>query len=76
MVACNIPKEFTLGRILFDTWLLSFFTAHWWEFCFDISPSKLIYHPVHEERVDQAMTVNGENEYLKKVRWPKHYLKI
>lgn len=64
-----IPKEFQLGKIQWDTWMVSFFVNNFR--CFDISPLKLVYHPVHGERNDQSVTVDQKNWYLNHVKMAK-----
>lgn len=74
-VAFQIPREFTLGRIRFDTWLCSYFAHLYAKECFDITPSKLILHPQHEERIDQHID-DPEDFYLQTPAYPKKRLTI
>lgn len=64
-----IPKEFRIGCIQWDTWMVSFFVNQFR--CFDISPLKLVYHPTHGERNDQSVTVDQKNWYLNHVKMAK-----
>jgi hypothetical protein len=74
-VAFQIPTVFTLGRVRFDTWLCSFFSRQYATQCFDLTPSKLIFHPTHEERIDQHVD-EPEDFYLKCPAYPKKRLTI
>lgn len=68
-VALRVPKELTLGRILWDTWMLSYFVANYGRKCADISPAKCIFHPQHAERRDQNIDPI-DDKYLKQWYWP------
>jgi hypothetical protein len=66
-VAKFVPRQFTLGRILFDTWLMSFFVHNFR--CADFTDARVIFHPSHENRGDQSM-LRSSDSYLDIVRWP------
>lgn len=66
-VAQQIPDVFQMGKIQWDTWLASFFMTHWPVECYDLSPSKLFFHPEHGERGDQHLVIS--DPYLKNMRW-------
>lgn len=68
-VANQIPEVFKLGKVRFDTWLCSFLSRKWPQTCFDLTPSKLIFHPQHEEREDQMLT-DPDDWYLKNPAYP------
>lgn len=74
-VSFQIPPVFTLGRIRFDTWLCSFFSHRYPDQCYDLTPSKLIFHPKHEERNDQHLD-DPDDFYLKNPAYPKKRLTI
>lgn len=62
----EIPREFQIGKQLWDTWMASFFMKHYR--CADVSASRLIFHPDHGERGDQAMEIERD-DYLKHMKW-------
>lgn len=68
-VSLRIPKTFTLGRILWDTWTLSYFVKNYGRKCADFTPSKCVFHPHHGERVDQNIEP-VDDPYLKNYFWP------
>lgn len=65
-VSSVIPPEFCIGKIQWDTWLVSYFVNQ--HRCVDFSPLKLVYHPTHGERNDQSVTVNKTDWYLNNVK--------
>ena len=72
-----IPKEFTLGRIVWDNWILKFFMSEYGNYCHDLTPSRVIFHPQHEGRVDQNWEFPKDDPYLKKRdNWPFHVIEI
>jgi hypothetical protein len=66
-VAKFVPRQFTLGRILWDCWTMSFFVHNFK--CADFTDARVVFHPQHEDRGDQAM-VRSSDGYLDIVRWP------
>lgn len=51
-IAQDIPKDFRIGHIHWDTWVIGWFNAHCGRKSFwDISPLRLVYHPRHEDRI-------------------------
>lgn len=73
-VASVIPEKFTIGAILWDTWLCSWFMKNYPYSCFDVSPAKLFWHPIHGERNDQSMEIT--DPYLRNMRWTARALSI
>lgn len=68
-VARKIPKDFKLGRIVWDTWLVCFFVTEYFWSCYDATPSRVVFHPKHGDREDQALKV-PKDPYLSKSLWP------
>jgi hypothetical protein len=62
-----VPKQFKLGHILWDTWMLSFFVNTFKTA--DFTSARVVFHPRHEHRGDQAM-LRSSDSYLEMVRWP------
>ena len=46
----RIPGFFRIGHNLWDTWLLAFFRRHYLPHFWDLSPCRVILHPVHGGR--------------------------
>ena len=66
-----VPDHFFLGRILWDTWMLGFFASHAWGRLYDISPSRMIFHPRHTIRVSSfSPTPEMHDAYVMAARWP------
>lgn len=71
-----VPMQFRLGKILWDTWLLQYWAHHYLPDCYDFTPSKVIFHPLHEHRKDQSMTAPVSDPYLKMAVWPANLIEI
>jgi hypothetical protein len=74
--AREVPKQFRLGHILWDTWTLQFFAANYGKDCFDFTPSKVIFHTPHGNRKDQSTTKPEQDPYIDKFIWPSKTIKI
>lgn len=72
-VACQVPQVFTLGRVRFDTWLCTFFSRCYPKECYDLTPSRLIYHAPHQEREDQFVA-DPPDYYLTHPAYPTRRL--
>ena len=72
----KIPDGFTLGRIVWDNWMLNFFMAEFGNYCYDVTPSRVVFHPQHEYRVDQNWDFPKTDPYLNKNHWPFHSIEI
>jgi|SRR5579863_251024 len=69
-VAKVIPQSFCLGRIVFDTWLASFFSIEYRSKCADCSEARFVWHPSHGGRTDQNFDVPTNDPYLRNTMWP------
>lgn len=70
----EVPEQFRLGHILWDTWTLSFLYHR--SKCVDFTPSKTIFHPKHENRIrpyQLECRMEGDN-YLHRARFPTNVL--
>lgn len=76
LVASEIPDDFTIGRQQWDTWVLSFFIIHGGEYCVDLTPSNLIWHPKHDNRLDFHLKRPPGDTYLDRVSWPKRMISV
>ncbi len=70
----KIPAEFTLGRIAWDNWMLNFFMSEFGNYCFDITPSRVVFHPQHEDREDQNWDFPKKDPYIVRNNWPFHVI--
>lgn len=68
----TIADDYRLGRIIWDTWMVNFFMFKFGNFCYDITPSRVVFHPIHDGRQDQNWDYNKNDEILKKNNWPFH----
>ena len=72
----KIPPEFCLGRITWDNWMVNFFMAEFGPYCYDLTPSRVVFHPMHEDRSDQNWDFPTDDPYLLKNNWPVHSIEI
>lgn len=75
-VAERIPKEFTIGRIVWDTWLLNYLSAMYTGVFYDLTPWAFVYHPKHEGREDQNWEYPKDDHFLQVNHWPKFMLPV
>lgn len=68
--AREIPSEFQLGKILWDTWMLGFFLNFSNGSCADLTPSRVIFHPKHGDRNDQNI-IRPNSHYYAFAKWPR-----
>ena len=71
----SVPKDFCLGRILWDTWMLSFFMQESRGNCADVTLGRVIFHPKHGNRKDQHVDYRV-NPFLDKVMWPGYQMGV
>lgn len=57
MAAMEVPPEFRLGKIFWDTWMLGFFMHASKGECADLTDSRVIFHPRHGNRGQQQIEV-------------------
>lgn len=69
------PHEFRIGKILWDTWLLQYWAAHFLKDCYDFTPSRCVFHPIHGNRKDQGIEPPND-PYLKKAIWPANIIQV
>lgn len=69
-LAIRIPEEFTLGRIAWDQWTLSWLVSNYGRKCADVSPARICWHPPHSGREDQNWDIPKDDKYLKQFFWP------
>lgn len=70
------PEVFRLGHQMWDTWMASFFANNWPNESYDLTPTKLIFHPKHEDRGNQETIMPKNDPYLDKMRFPGHILAL
>jgi hypothetical protein len=75
-VAEKIPEGFCLGRTKWDNWVLNFFMAEFGNHCYDLTNSRVVFHPMHEDRADQNWDYPKDDPYLNKNNWPFHAIEI
>jgi hypothetical protein len=69
--ALRVPDDFTLGRTLWDNWMLGFMCVNFGRKCADFTPTKCVYHPKHEDRIDQNWeSPSREDKYATTHYWP------
>lgn len=74
-VAAQVPKDFLMGKIRWDTWLCSFWCHRYDTHCADLTASRLIYHYDHNERGDQHLK-DPDDFYLRNPRYPRRRIVI
>ncbi len=75
-VAAKIDPDYCLGRIVWDNWMLNFFMAEFGNFCFDLTPARVVFHPQHEDRADQNWNYPKDDPILKRNNWPFHSIEV
>lgn len=70
-VAKVIPEEFRIGQILWDTWLLGYFSREFRHKCADLTRAKFVFHPKHGDREDQNLANPPRDKYLNSFAWPQ-----
>lgn len=68
-VARKVPKEFRLGKIVWDTWMVCFLVKEYYWSCYDATPARFVFHPRHGDRQDQGLNV-PKDPYLHNSVWP------
>lgn len=70
----EIPDVLRIGHNLWDTWMVSFFVRHSNGHCYDLTPSRLFFHPQHECR-ERPYSIEKKdmpgNTYIEGVGWPR-----
>jgi hypothetical protein len=74
--AAKIDPAYTLGRIVWDNWMVNFFMAEFGNFCYDLTPARVIFHPKHEDRTDQNWDFPKDDPILKRNNWPFHSVEL
>lgn len=75
LAATTIPLQYRIGHCVWDTWLMGFMALHYFDWLWDITPRRAVFHPKHEDRrsifeIDQRI---GQ-DHLARVRWPVNRL--
>jgi hypothetical protein len=76
LAAETINDDYRMGRIVWDTWMVNFFMFKFGNYCHDITPSRVVFHPLHDGRTDQNWEFNKNDEVLKKNNWPFHEIAV
>lgn len=75
----RVPKWFRIGHCLWDTWMLAAFKGIGdFSKCYDVTASKVIFHPQHEERerpYDRAC-MRPNDGMIDKMKWPDKRLNV
>ena len=71
LAATLVPKQYRIGHILWDTWTIGFLASHYYNWFWDITECRVIFHPKHEDRrrIFEIDKHEGQ-EQLGKVQWP------
>lgn len=75
--ADECPEDFRIGHCLFDTWIWAFFKGACGNRCWDITPSKVIFHPRHGGRkTEHTITNHRDNPWFNFVNVPHRKLTV
>jgi hypothetical protein len=69
-VAGEILPEFRIGKVVWDTWMMNFFSRNYKQSCYDLTPSKIFFHPDHRNRRNQKIDVPLSKEERERRYWP------
>lgn len=75
-VADKINDQLTIGKSVWDTWLLNFFVGEFKLDCYDISPSKCVFHVKHQSNREKFFNYPKDDPFLQKSRWPLQSIQI
>lgn len=76
MAAKEVPEMFRIGHILFDTWLMSFFARWGGGTCYDLTPQRFVFHPIHGDRNRVFDVKDPVDFYTTHIAWPKGRLRL
>lgn len=75
LIAKRVPQSFRIGHILWDTWMLAAFMKIGNPMrCYDVTGSKFIFHPQHEERFRPYPAIQPTDGLINGMKWPKQRL--
>jgi hypothetical protein len=72
-----IPVGYYIGHILWDTWMLGYLNRHFCGRFFNITPSRVIFHPKHGNRkFSKEINVNQSDPVLRFAYMPRIVINI
>lgn len=74
-VATVIPEQFKIGMIVWDQWMSNCFVREFQPYCYDLTPSRLVFHPRHANRNYEHFEP-PKDFYLQWSLWPNRELVI
>ena len=74
--AKEFPDWLRIGSPEWDSVMLAFFQTDYLQTCYDLTPSRLIFHPHHGDRKHQAVSGERGSRYFGGSGWPPLRLKI
>jgi hypothetical protein len=71
LAAMMVPKTYRLGHCLWDTFTLGFMCTHYYNWLWDFTECRIVFHPKHEDRrrpfdIDHS----AGRAQVDAVRWP------
>lgn len=75
----RVPKWFRISHVLWDTWCLSAFMGIGDpNKCYDVTASKVVFHPQHEERDRpyENASRRPNDGLIDKLKWPTHRINV
>lgn len=73
-IAPIFPNEYQIGKYRWDTSMLGHMITLFRDSLWDITPSRLIFHPVHKSRIDQSMETPPGDGYFARATWSTNKL--
>lgn len=71
-VTSRIPIDFRIGFGQWDNWMLNYLSLNYGRRCADLTPSRVIYHPKHEDRLDPNWKSEAlKDKYTTTHNWPE-----
>lgn len=74
--AKEFPDWLRIGSPGWDPVMLCFFMSNYVQSCYDLTPSRLIFHPLHGDRKHQPVSGDQTSRYFGGSGWPPLRLKI
>lgn len=74
-VAMEIPETFVIGKVLWDYWLNNYFCEVFGHAYYDLTLSRVIFHPRHGHRGEQGLHMTPDR-YMQRNRWAQHNIGV
>lgn len=74
-VVMEMPEVFVIGKGLWDYWLNNYLCEVFSHAYYDLTPSRVIFHPKHGSRGNQSLHM-APDRYMERNCWPRHNIRV